>query len=132
MTGKNVRIAAETGESSKKCYRETLMEQEPSRIKVEYGIDVTFVTLADERILDEEQIRELRASLEPVIEKNQDKKLIVNFLNVKFMTSALLGLLVRVHKRVSELGGQLQLCNMDPNIRRVFEITKLTKIIDIS
>ena len=108
------------------------MEQKPSRIKVEYGIDVTFVTLADERILDEEQIRELRKSLEPVIEKNQDKKLIINFLNVKFMTSALLGLLVRVHKRVSESGGQLQLCNMDPNIRRVFEITKLTKIIDIS
>ena len=108
------------------------MEQEVSRIKAEYGMDLTFVTFADERIVDDSQIRELRDLLEPVIEKNQDKKMILNFVNVKFMTSAALGLLVRIHKRVSELGGQLQLCNMDPSIYKVFEITQLTKIFDIS
>ena len=108
------------------------MEQEQSRMKVEYGIDVTFVTFIDEAILDEEQIGELQESFKPVIKKNKDGKLIINFFNVKFMTSALLGLLVRVHKRVCELGGRLQLCNMDSNIRKVFEITQLTKVFDIS
>ena len=33
------------------------MEQEQSRIIVEYGMDVTIVTLTQERIVDEEQIR---------------------------------------------------------------------------
>jgi anti-sigma B factor antagonist len=109
-----------------------LMEQKTPRMKVEYGLDVTFVTFDDERIVDEEQIRQLKESFEPVIEKNQHKKLIINFVNVKFMTSALLGLLVRIHKKVCELGGQLQLSNMDPSIRRVFEITRLTNVFDIS
>jgi anti-sigma B factor antagonist len=108
------------------------MGQEPSRIKVEYGRNVTFVTFVDERIVDEEQIRELKESLEPVIEKNEDRKLILNFADVRFMTSALLGLLVRVHKRVCESGGQLQLSNLDSNLRRVFEITQLTKVFDIT
>ena len=95
-------------------------------------MDVTLVTFNDERIVDENQIRELHKSFEPVVEANQNKKLVLNFINVKFMTSALLGLLVRIHKRVSEQGGRIQLCNLDANIHRVFEITKLTKIFDIT
>jgi len=37
-----------------------LMEQEQSRIIVESGMDVTIVTFTEERIVDEEQIRELK------------------------------------------------------------------------
>ena len=108
------------------------MEQGQPRIQVEYGLDVTFVTFTEEKILDEEQIRELRDALEAVIERNEDKKLVLNFVNVKFMTSAVLGLLVRVHKKVVELGGTLQLSNLSSNLKRVFEITQLTKVFDIS
>jgi anti-sigma B factor antagonist len=111
---------------------EKFMEQEQSKIIVESGIDVTIVTLTEERIVDEEQIRELQKSFGPIIEKNQDKELIINFINVKFMTSALLGLLVRVHKKVCELGGRLRLSNLDSSLRKVFEITQLTKIFEIS
>ena len=107
------------------------MGREPSAIIVEHGQDVTFVTFVDERIVDEEQIRELKESLEPVIEKNENKKLILNFVNVKFMTSSLLGLLVRIHKNVRERNGRLQLSNLDPNLYKIFEITQLTKIFDI-
>ena len=108
------------------------MGQEPSKIIVEYGQDVTFVTFVDERIVDEEQIRELKEALEPIIEKNEDNKLILNFSNVNFMTSALLGLLVRVHKKVCESGGRVQLTNLDSNLHRIFEITQLTKVFDIT
>ena len=108
------------------------MEQGQSRIEVEYGLDVTFATFVEERILEEQQIKELQEALEAVIEKNEGKKLILNFVNVKFMTSAVLGLLVRVHKNVIERSGTLQLSNLDSNLRRVFEITQLTKVFDIS
>ena len=108
------------------------MGQKQSRIIVESGMDVTIVTFTEERIVDEEQIRELQKSFVPIIEKNQDKELILNFINVKFMTSALLGLLVRIHKKICELGGRLRLSNLDPNLRKVFEITQLTKIFKIS
>ena len=108
------------------------MEQEPSKIIVEYGQDITFVTFVEERIVDEEQIRELQEALEPIIKKNEDGKLILNFANVNFMTSALLGLLVRIHKKVCESGGRLQLSNLDSNLYRIFEITQLTKVFDIS
>ena len=108
------------------------MEQGEPKIEVEYGIDVTSVTFTEERICEEEQIGKLRESLEAVIEKNENKKLILSFVNVKFTSSALLGLLVRVHKKVIELGGTLQLSNVDATLRMVFELTQLTKVFDIS
>jgi len=108
------------------------MEQGQARIEVEYGLDVTFVTFEDEKILDEQQIKVLQESFGPVIEKNEDKKLVLNFQNVMFMTSAVLGLLVRIHKKVRENGGRMQLCNLEPNLRKVFEITQLTKVFEIS
>jgi len=108
------------------------MEDEQTRMKVEYGSEFTIVTFNDENILNEEQIRKLQESLGPVIEKNKDNQMVMNFANVRFMTSAMLGLLIRVHKRVTEHGGQLRLCNLEPGLRKVFEITQLTKIFDIS
>ena len=108
------------------------MEQEQSGIIVEYGMDVTIVTFTEERIVDEEQIRELHESFNAVIKKNEDKKMILNFVNVKFMTSAFLGLLVRIHKKLCEQGGRLRLSNLDSNLRKVFEITQLTKVFEIS
>ncbi len=108
------------------------MEQEQSPIKAEYGTDVTFVTFNEEKILDEGQIRELQESFGPIIEKNNDSQMVLNFANVRFMTSAMLGLLVRIHKNVSERGGKLELRNLDQNLHKLFEITQLTKIFDIS
>lgn len=100
-------------------------------MKVEYGTDVTLVTLDTEIILDEQQIRRLEGELLSVVKRNEDKRLLLNFENVRFMSSAFLGLLVKVHKRVIEAGGRLQLCNLDPKIHKVFEITRLTKVLEI-
>ncbi|MBP7050940.1 MAG: STAS domain-containing protein [Phycisphaerae bacterium] len=101
------------------------------KIVVERGTDVTIVTFEDETILEDQQIRKLERALLPVIRDNQDKRLVLNFLKVKFMSSAFLGLLVKVHKRVLDAGGRLQLFNLDPKIQKVFEITQLVKVFDI-
>ena len=107
------------------------MEREEPRIKVEYGTEVSIVTFDDNNILEEPQIKRLEQALLPVVKENQERKLVLNFENVRFMSSAFLGLLVKVHKRVVEMGGHLQLLNLDPKIYKVFEITQLTKVFDI-
>jgi anti-sigma B factor antagonist len=107
------------------------MEQKEPRITVENGTDVTIVTFEEENILEEQQIRRLERALMPVVRDNDSKRLVLNFERVRFMSSASLGLLVKVHKRVVEQGGHLQLYNLDPKIYKVFQITKLTQIFDI-
>ena len=107
------------------------MAQKDDRVKIEFGEQVTIVTFQDENILEDTQIKKLEQTLLPVIKERGQHKLILNFSNVRYMSSAFLGLLVKVHKRVIEMNGHLQLCNLDPKIHKVFEITQLTKIFDI-
>jgi anti-anti-sigma factor len=107
------------------------MKPTQPKVKVEHGTDVTIGTFHMEAILDERHMRELEAELLAVVERNEAKRLMLNFEHVEFMSSAFLGLLVKVHKRVIEAGGTLQLYHLDPKIYKVFEITKLTNVFDI-
>ena len=102
------------------------------RISVEYSENATIVTFTDERILKDEDIQALRESIMSVVESaGGGINLILDFCNVRFLSSAVLGLLIRISKRIYERDGQLRLCNIDPKIYEVFKITRLTRIFDI-
>jgi anti-sigma B factor antagonist len=101
------------------------------RISVEYAEKATIVTFTDEKILEEKDIQALGESVMSVIEQAERLNLILDFCNVRFLSSAVLGLLIRVSKKVYERDGQLRLCNIDPKIHEIFKITRLNKIFDI-
>jgi len=102
------------------------------RISVDYDENATIVTFTDEKILEENDIVALQESVMSVLEQAERINLILDFCNVRFLSSAVLGLLIRVSKKTYEQDGQLKLCNISPNIYEVFKITRLTKIFDIS
>jgi len=101
------------------------------RISVKYAENATIVTLTDENILEENDIRALQESIMPVVEQAERINLILDFQNVRFLSSAVLGLLIRISKKIYERNGQLRLCNINPKIHEIFKITRLTKIFDI-
>ena len=101
------------------------------RISVEYAENATIITLADEKILEEKDIRALQESIMSVIEQSGRMNLILDFCNVRFLSSAVLGLLIRISKKIYERDGQLRLCNINPKIHEIFKITRLTKVFDI-
>ena len=101
------------------------------RISVEYIKNATVVTFTDEKILEENDIKALQESIMSVIEQAEHINLILDFCNVRFLSSAVLGLLIRISKRVYESGGKLRLCNINPKIHEIFKITRLTKVFDI-
>lgn len=101
------------------------------RISVEYTENATITTFTDEKILEEKDIKALQESIMSVIEQAGRINLILDFCNVRFLSSAVLGLLIRISKRIYECDGQLRLCNINPRIYEIFKITRLTKIFDI-
>lgn len=101
------------------------------RISVEYIKNATVITFTDDKILEENDIKALQESIMSVIEQAERINLILDFCNVRFLSSAVLGLLIRVSKRIYESGGKLRLCNINPKINEVFKITRLTKVFDI-
>ena len=58
--------------------------------KVRLDVGATFSRI-------EQQIKELGEAVLPVVDRSGNKKLVLNFENVRFMSSSFLGLLVKVH-----------------------------------
>jgi anti-sigma B factor antagonist len=111
--------------------REFTMAEIKPRISVEYAKKATIISFTDEKILEESDIKALQDSIMSVVEQTERIKLILDFGNVQFLSSAVLGLLIRLSKRIYEHDGQLKLCNISPKIFEIFKITRLTKTFDI-
>jgi anti-anti-sigma factor len=101
------------------------------RLKVTEIGDVTVVQFVDRKILDEANIQELGQELFGLVEDQGKRNLLLNFLNVEFLSSAALGKLITLDKKVKTHAGRLKLSNIRPEIYEVFKITKLNKLFDI-
>lgn len=109
------------------------MTSQPRRRRLEWEDlgDVTVVNFTDKKILDEQTIQVIGEQLFSLVEEVGRKKLLLNFSNVELLSSAALGKLVTLNRKIKDVGGKLVLCQINPNIFEVFEITKLNRIIEI-
>jgi anti-sigma B factor antagonist len=111
---------------------EAVMAAIKPMISVEYAGNATIVRFTDEKILEEKDIKALQGSIMSIIEAASGGiNLILDFGHVQYLSSAVLGLLIRISKRIYESEGQLRLCNINPKIYEIFKITRLTKTFDI-
>jgi anti-sigma B factor antagonist len=101
------------------------------RIEVSEVNDVSVVRFVDRKILDEAAIGELGEELFALVEKEKRAAVLLNFADVEFLSSAALGKLITLDKKVKASGGKLKLCNIRPQIYEVFAITKLNKLFEI-
>ena len=101
------------------------------RINVAKIGDVTVVKFLDKKILDEANIQELGLELFRLIEHDNRKSILLNFSDVEFLSSAALGKLITLDRKVKASKGRLKMSNIRPEIFEVFQITKLNKVFDI-
>ena len=109
------------------------MSSQPRRRRLELEDigDVTVVNFVDRKILDEQNIQIIGEQLFGLVDEEGRRKLLLNFGNVEYLSSAALGKFITLNKKVNAAGGRLILCNIDPQIYEVFEITKLDKFFKI-
>lgn len=101
------------------------------RIDVSEIRGITVVYFNERKILEAAQILELGEELLRLIEKDGKRDVLLDFGNVEFLSSAALNKLIILDKKVKGKSGQLKLCNMTPEIREVFVITRLNQLFDI-
>jgi len=107
------------------------MEQPSSHLRIKRSDAVSIVEFADRKILEELSIQEIGEELHQVVESEPGIKLLLNFKNVDHLSSAALGMLITLNKKVKEQSGQLKLCDINRQIYEVFKITRLNRVFDI-
>ena len=109
------------------------MSSQPRRRRLEvedYG-DITVVNFIDRKILDEQNIQKIGEDLFSLVDELGRKKILLNFSNVEYLSSAALGKFITLNKKVQQAGGKLVMCNINPDILEVFEITRLDRLFNI-
>ena len=101
------------------------------RIEVSESANISVVRFQDQKIIDPEAIQELGQELFDLVERDDRKKLVLNFANVEFLSSAALGKLITFEKKAKRNDSQLILTNISPEIFQVFAITNLDKLFQI-
>ena len=101
------------------------------RLDIEEVGDVTVAKFIDKKILDEGNIQIIGNHLFALVEEDLRQKIVLDFSNVEYLSSAALGKLITMDKKVKGHKGKLRLCNIRPDIYEVFAITKLNKLFDM-
>src|SRR5437868_10822518 len=101
------------------------------RLEVEDIGDVTVVNFTDRKILDEQNIQVIGEQLYSLVDEAGRRKILLNFGNVEYLSSAALAKLITLNKKLQQAAGRLILCNIHPQISELFEITKLNTLFTI-
>jgi len=89
---------------------------------------VTIIELLTE--LDRLSVLAIKNQLAELVKKRR-KKFIINFDKIDFINSTIVGALVGMRTLVRGRSGDLVLCNVEPKIRRTFDLIGASQILKI-
>ena len=75
-------------------------------------------------------VEKIAEMLRELVQNHEGCKMVVDFSNVCFFSSQMLGLLVDLWRRMKDRGGALLISGINPQMTRVFRITHLDKLFE--
>ena len=82
--------------------------------------------------IDHHVAEKIRRKADDEITKYMPRKVVLDFNNVTFMDSAGIGMVLGRYKMINMLGGTLEMKNVNASIRKIFEMSVITKICAIN
>ena len=79
--------------------------------------------------IDEFKVKEIRRKADYEIERFMPKRVIFDFNRVSFMDSSGIGMVIGRYKQTSMLGGKMEITNLRPAVRKIFEMSGVLKLI---
>ncbi len=100
-------------------------------MKINFDEKDKLLNLEIDEEIDHHRAENLRRIADYEIQRRNPRKVILDFNNVFFMDSAGIGMVIGRYKTASMIGAKLEMKNVKKNIRKVFEMTGILKIIPI-
>ena len=94
--------------------------------------DILIASFEDDRIIDESRIAKLGDDMMELITSSKHERIVLNFKNVAFMSSAMIGKLILFGKKCKSTEIQLRLCDINENVQEVFDLMKLEKVFQVA
>ena len=82
--------------------------------------------------VDHHSSEDIRRIADNEITKYIPKTVVLDFNNVNFMDSAGIGVVLGRYKMIKMLGGNLEIINVNYSIKKIFDMSGITKIINVT
>ena len=79
--------------------------------------------------IDDFTVQKIRRKADNEIERFMPKRVVFDFDSVTFMDSAGIGLLIGRYKFANILGGKLEVANLTPSVKKIFELSGTLRLI---
>jgi len=93
---------------------------------------VMVVGFRNSSILDGATVQAIGQELYKLADEQAQRKIILDFAPVRFLSSAMLGVLVALMKKSRAIKGRVILCGIRPELQKIFKITSLDKIMEFA
>lgn len=100
-------------------------------MKVKYNTLDKLLVLELTEEIDHHSTEKIRRRADYEIQRHIPRKTIFDFSGVTFMDSAGIGMVIGRYKVISMLGGKVAMINVKPNVKKIFEMSGILKIIPI-
>jgi anti-sigma B factor antagonist len=102
------------------------------RLEISESFYVTVVRFRDRCINNILEIEQVGQELYRLVDEGKHKRLVLDFSDVDYLSSAMIGKLISLNAKVQARDGSVKLCSIRPEILEVFHTCKLDRIFSIS
>ena len=111
--GSIIRLHRESGGDAKGTVEKVVKRRDvegtkDSLLEISMQDDVAVVSFRTSRILDQSNVQQLGDELEELVNEHKFDKIVLNFGKIHYMSSAVMGKLVGLQKKVQSAGGELR------------------------
>ena len=112
-----------------------MSEPTKQHIQVEVINGVAVVRMLDPEIREvfgeHNDVQEIGDQLYGLVEEKGYNRLVINFAEVQYMASIMLGKLIGLKRKTQKTGGTIRVCHLNPGIKEVFRVSALDRVFDI-
>jgi anti-sigma B factor antagonist len=101
------------------------------RLLVETVEGITIASFTDEMLISEEVIWEVDEQLMSLVDGPSPEKLLLNFREVRVMSSTMLAILLKLARKIHGAEGELKLCGLSPDLLEIFRISRFDRLFEI-
>ena len=100
-------------------------------MNVNYETEDKLLLLEITEEIDHHVVEQIRRKADYEITRYMPRKVVFDFSHVTFMDSAGIGMVLGRYKMMKMLGGSLEMINVSPMLKKIFEMSGITKICPI-
>jgi len=92
----------------------------------------THVSVCDSSILDGPYVDKIANELYALIDKQARKRILLDFSQVKFLSSTMIGVLLALHEKANRISGKVIVYGLHGSLHDVLKITRMDKLLNLA